>query len=115
MQKGNNKKAPKIDPLAMKKLMDYSFPGNIRELKAIIELASILTERDLIEESNILFNRPNEIVLFDSKDLTLEQYNYKVIEHFMNKYNNRAILVAKKLNISKSTIYRFLKKMNYEF
>jgi len=113
--KENNKKMPKIDPLAMKKLMAYSFPGNIRELKAIVELAAILAEEDELKESNILFNRTNDIVLFDSKDLSLEDYNFKVIEHFMKKYDNRAILVAQKLNISKSTIYRMLKKMDYSF
>lgn len=113
--KENKKEVARFSPEAMKKLLQYKFPGNIRELKAIVELGAILTEADEIKESNLIFNRSDEIALFESKELTLEQYNYKVIEHFMKKYNNKAIPVAKILNISKSTIYRLLRKMNYDF
>ncbi len=113
--KENRKTVPKIDPDAIKKLLEYNYPGNVRELKSIIELAAILAEDDIIKESNIVFNSSGDISLFDEEDLTLEQYSFKVIEHLMKKNNNRAIPVAKKLNISKSTLYRHLKNMNYSF
>lgn len=111
--KENKKTLPAIDSDAVKKLLGYRYPGNVRELKAVIELAAIMAEENVIKESNIIFNSSADFSLFDEVDLTLEQYNFKVIEHFMQMHNNRVIPVAKKLNISKSTLYRHLKNMNY--
>ena len=111
--KENKRTLPVIDSNAVKKLLRYRYPGNVRELKAIIELAAIMAEENVITESNIIFNSSADFSLFDEVDLTLEQYNFKVIEHFMQKHNNKVIPVAKKLNISKSTLYRHLKNMNY--
>ena len=111
--KENKKTLPAIDSDAVKKLLGYRYPGNVRELKAVIELAAIMAEENVIKESNIIFNSSADFSLFDEVDLTLEQYNFKVIEHFMQKHNNKVIPVAKKLNISKSTLYRHLKNMNY--
>jgi transcriptional regulator with PAS, ATPase and Fis domain len=38
----------------------------------------------------------------------LKEYENKIIQHFLNKYNQDVILVAKKLGIGKSTIYRMM-------
>ncbi|MBE0461537.1 MAG: sigma-54-dependent Fis family transcriptional regulator [Candidatus Aminicenantes bacterium] len=42
-----------ISPYAIKKLMKYDFPGNIRELENVIERACILTDGEIIRENDI--------------------------------------------------------------
>jgi DNA-binding NtrC family response regulator len=105
----NEMEMMKLTSHAQKKLLNYSFPGNIRELKAVIELAAVLTNTGEVDDEHIVFNSSNEVFLdFFSQEMTLKQYNDLIIRHFMEKYNN-VIKVAEKLDIGKSTVYNFLK------
>jgi len=36
---------------------------------------------------------------------------YRIIRHFLDKYDNNVLEVAKKLDIGKSSLYRYLKEM----
>jgi len=99
-----------LTPKAKKKLLNYNFPGNVRELKAIVELAAVLTNSNQIDEEHIMFNSTQgEIELF-SQELTLKEYTEKIINHFLKKYNNNVMKVADKLDIGKSTIYNLIKR-----
>jgi DNA-binding NtrC family response regulator len=95
---------------AKKKLLAYSYPGNVRELKAIIELATVMASGAQIEEEDIQFNSIRRAANFLTEELSLEEYKRMIIKHFLNKYDNDVILVAQKLDIGKSTIYRMLKE-----
>jgi DNA-binding NtrC family response regulator len=92
------------------KLMEYSYPGNVRELKAIIELAAVMANSNVIEGDDIRFNSPKKTEAFLTEETTLKEYTRKIIYHFLKKYDNNVLLVAKKLDIGKSTIYRVLKE-----
>ncbi len=94
---------------AKDKLMNYNFPGNVRELKAIVELATVMCEDNCIEADDIRFNSRRRVESFLSNELTLKEYNEKIILFYLTKYDNDVLKVAKKLNIGKSTIYRLLK------
>ena len=48
-----NSKQVKISPLALQIIAGYSWPGNIRELKNIIERATVLTETETIEPAHL--------------------------------------------------------------
>ncbi|MFK8104844.1 MAG: sigma-54-dependent transcriptional regulator [Saprospiraceae bacterium] len=95
---------------AKEKLLSYAYPGNVRELKAIIELAAVMAENEQIEAEDIQFNSPKKTAAFLSKEQSLKDYTQKIIYHFLEKYNNDVLFVAKKLDIGKSTIYRILKE-----
>ncbi|MFN5786145.1 MAG: sigma-54-dependent Fis family transcriptional regulator, partial [Flavobacteriia bacterium] len=95
---------------AIDKLMKYKFPGNVRELKAIAEIAAVMSEGNTIEENDVQFNRKNEVDDFIQEELTLEEYNSRIIKWYLNKYNNNVLHVADKLDVGKSTIYRMLKE-----
>ncbi|NOU48279.1 MAG: sigma-54-dependent Fis family transcriptional regulator [Bacteroidales bacterium] len=98
-----------ITESAQNKLMRYSFPGNVRELKAIMELATVLSDTDQIDESHISFNSTDLSGNFLLEENTLEEYNRKIIRFYLRKYNENVLQVAQKLDIGKSTIYRMLK------
>ncbi len=98
-----------ISTKAQEKLMNYTFPGNVRELKAIVELAAVLTNTDTIEETDISFHSTSSTSDFLIQEDTLQGYTKRIINFYLQKYNNNVLLVAKKLDIGKSTIYRMIK------
>ena len=98
-----------ISSKAQDKLMKYPFPGNVRELKAVMELACVLTNTDTIEEDHVSFNSTNAKSDFLLEEDTLQGYVKKIVQYYLQKYNNNVMVVAKKLDIGKSTIYRMLK------
>ena len=91
-------------------LLSYHFPGNIRELKAVMELACVMTTRDVIKPSHLNMNVDNSVRNLLANEKSLDEYNREIIKHFLTKYNHNVRLVASKLEIGKSTIYRMLQK-----
>jgi DNA-binding NtrC family response regulator len=107
--KENKNKPPALTQEAIDKLQKYPYPGNVRELKAIVELASVLASDYMINEKDINFNSAHGTSDFLIEEDTLQGYVKKIIRYFLQKHNNNVLLVAKKLDIGKSTIYRMLK------
>ena len=94
---------------AAEKLLSYSFPGNIRELKSVIELAITLSDGDEITGENLLLG--NNALMEESinQELSLRDYNIRIVKKYLEKYGNDIKLVAAKLDIGVATIYRMLK------
>ncbi|WP_044201145.1 sigma-54 dependent transcriptional regulator [Flammeovirga sp. OC4] len=97
---------------AKEKLLNYHFPGNIRELKAIVELSAVMCDHDIISDTDIQFSSSQDINTLLNKDLTLKEYTFEIIRSFMDRYHDNVATVAKKLDIGKVTIYRYLKEMD---
>ncbi len=97
-----------LSSAAQKKLLNYAFPGNIRELKAVIDLACVMADNDVIEEDNIIFNNARNMTDLLSKEMSLRKYNNSIVQTYLDKYDGNVLLVAKKLDIGKSTIYRMI-------
>jgi DNA-binding NtrC family response regulator len=98
-----------ISAAGQEKLMKYTYPGNVRELKAIMELACVMTNTDVLNDIDISFNSSATRADFLMEEDTLEGYNRKIIRFYLQKYNNNVLMVANKLDIGKSTIYRMIK------
>ena len=94
---------------AKNKLLAYAFPGNVRELKAVVELAVVMSNEEEIQKEDIRFNSPNKAASFLYTEMTFEEYKRSIIRHFLQKYDDDIVIVAEKLDIGKSTIYRMLK------
>jgi DNA-binding NtrC family response regulator len=99
-----------ISSEAKQKLMGYHFPGNIRELKAIMELASVMCSEGEIKPDDITFNSTKSGELFTMEQKTLRQYTCDIIKYYLKKYEDDVMLVADKLDIGKSTIYKMLQQ-----
>jgi DNA-binding NtrC family response regulator len=107
--KENGIEAKSISAAAQEKLLKYPFPGNIRELKAMVELATVMANEHVIGEDDINFSASHHRTDFLLEENTLEGYERLIIAHYLRKYNHNVKLVAEKLGIGKSTIYRLLK------
>ena len=94
---------------AKTKLLHYYFPGNVRELKAIIDLAAVLCENNKITANDITFTTSKNKEVFMNEQKTLKQYTREIIKYYLKKNNNDVIAAAKDLEIGKSTIYKMLK------
>jgi len=112
--KENNMEPKNISEESRKLLLSYHFPGNIRELKAVMELACVMTNRDTIKPTHLNMNVDNSVQNLLASEKSLDEYNHEIIKHFLNKYNHNVRLVASKLGIGKSTIYRMLQKKEDE-
>ena len=70
-----------------------------------------MTDGAEIQDSEILFGSLQKDMNLMMEELTLKNYTFQIIQYFMEKYHDTVLLVAKKLDIGKSTIYRYLKEM----
>lgn len=95
---------------AKQKLMGYHFPGNIRELKAMMELAAVMCTDGEVKPDDITFNSTKQGEIFTMEQKTLRQYTCDIIKYFLKKYDDDVMLVAEKLDIGKSTIYKMLQQ-----
>jgi two-component system response regulator AtoC len=91
-----------------KKLLGYSFPGNIRELKSVIEVAIVLSENTIITEQDILFSQKSTETA--PLQLTLEEHAIAIIQKELNTLNGNVLKTSQRLAIGKSTIYRYIKE-----
>jgi len=99
---------------AQKKLMDYTYPGNIRELKAIIELACVMCDNNIIESKDITYNTEKSMNAILNQEMSFDDYTHLIIKYYLEKYEDNVITVAKKLQIGKSTIYRIMKTDSFQ-
>ena len=95
---------------AKEKLLKYHFPGNVRELKAVVELAVVMCEQNEIGADDIKFTAAKNDTMFIPEDKTLRQYTCDIIRHSLRKNNNDVLATAKALDIGKSTIYKMIQE-----
>ncbi len=110
--KENHLPVKRLSEKSQNLLLMHTYPGNIRELKSIIELAVTLSDHNEIEPADLIFDSDRQTGSdISDKDLTLRDYELKIINSYLSKYNNDIRLVARKLDIGVSTIYRLIKEM----
>lgn len=107
--KENKSKAPALSEEAKAKLLKYNYPGNVRELKSIIDLSCVMCEGSSIQQEDITFNNIRGDGEFTSIEKTMREYTADIISFFLKKYNNNVVEVAKRLDIGKSSIYNMIK------
>ena len=100
----------KLSSKAQNKLFKYPWPGNIRELKAVVELSCVMTDGEVIEDEHVTFNSTGSIDMLLQNEMSLEEYKNRIVKHYLDKYSNDVVDVARRLDIGKSTIYRMLQE-----
>ncbi|NOQ24018.1 MAG: response regulator [Bacteroidales bacterium] len=103
-----NKSTLKISDKANRALVDYKWPGNIRELQHIVERAVIMTEDKIITENDFSLKKNYTDNIPDS--LNVEGLEKKAIQGAIQKYNGNFTKAADELGWGRSTLYRKMKK-----
>ena len=106
----NNIPLKTLSKSAIDKLLTYSFPGNVRELKSVMELAITVADTEVITGEDIVLENQALLEDVDNNEMTLREYNLKILNKYLRKYNNNIALVAEKLGIGVATVYRMMKK-----
>ncbi|MGC9110114.1 MAG: sigma-54-dependent transcriptional regulator [Caldimicrobium sp.] len=113
-----HKKVTEIEEHAMKLLMEYDYPGNIRELENIMARAVALTTSEKIEVHHL----PEEFRKFkiftfrkrEQKLLSLEEQEKEYIKFVLKETGWNKSLAAQILGIDRATLWRKLKKYGLE-
>ena len=96
---------------AREKLCSYRFPGNIRELKSMVELACVLAKTTEIQPEDLRLASQDLVPDLLTRSMTLREYNHQIVKAYLDKHDHNIPLVAEKLDIGVATIYRMLKEM----
>lgn len=101
---------------ALAALSDYAWPGNIRELRNIVERAALVSGDDAEVGPEHLALPPGTTASLHRTNLsfegepTLEELRRTYLEALLNKYDGRRARVAEVLGISERNLYRLLRK-----
>lgn len=99
----------KINQKAQDKLLNYQWPGNIRELQHTIEKAVILSDTQVLKSEDF-FLRPVESDKFNDSELTIEEMEKRMILKAIDKCDGNMSLAADQLGITRQTLYNKTKK-----
>jgi len=106
-----DKNGLKINSKAQKKLLKYDWPGNVRELQHSIEKAVILADTKTLSEDSFTLNSATSNQKIDLQNKTIEEMEKQMILTSIEKEKGNMSAVAKKLGITRPTLYKKLKKI----
>ena len=115
-------KPAKLPTSTLQELIGYSWPGNIRELRNILEQASILSENGIIElhhlpetllkqNSRSVVNNLSDDMALDAK---LELMEKEIIIAALRKTRGIQVKAADILGINQRSLWHRIKKYNIE-
>ncbi len=101
-----NKPPIPIDQTALKRLQDFSFPGNIRELENMVERAIVVGDGKKIGLKDL----PLEKTIVTNSTESLDDFERAFILQVLHKYNWNISRTAKALKVDRVTLYHKIKK-----
>jgi DNA-binding NtrC family response regulator len=101
-----NKQPVAIDASALKRLQEFNYPGNIRELENIIERAIVVGDGKKISLKDL----PLEKNILNTASESLDDFEASFILQVLNKYNWNISRAAKALKIDRVTLYNKIRK-----
>lgn len=104
-----------MSPTALKELIAYDWPGNIRELKNVVERAIILSgDKTIITPEQLTFSttyrKNGHVKLCFDHEPTMGEIEQHYLKILLQKYSGHRVRVAEALGISERNTYRLLKK-----
>ena len=95
-------------------LMEYDYPGNVRELENIIEHASVMCQSTRIRTSHLppeLTPKKQKMIIEEKESHPpIQAFEKQLIQETLEKHNGNKILAAKDLGLHRSTLWRKMKK-----
>jgi PAS domain S-box-containing protein len=109
-----SKSIAEVSEAVMARLMEYDYPGNVRELENIIEQAFALCHGGLIEVGHL----PPELRPPGAQPagapMSLEAMERRLIIDSLERHQGNRKLAARELDINPSTLYRKIKTLGLE-
>jgi two-component system nitrogen regulation response regulator NtrX len=107
-----------IDRAALAYLTDYSWPGNVREIKNIMERLTIMVPKDVIERDDIRKHLESsdydDLVVRETSSFkkAKEQFEKEFIIRALKNSDRNISLTAKQLGIERTNLHRKIKQYN---
>ena len=99
----------------MKKLYNYDWPGNIREVKHCIEQSVILSEKQLIDVNDIILERlVDEKKISDKEIDDINQMEKRLIINALKKVEGNKTSAANLLGLTRSALRYRIEKYKIE-
>jgi DNA-binding NtrC family response regulator len=100
-------------------LMAQPWPGNVRQLKHLLERTVLLTSSDTLDAASLVLAdqarpAPAPSPLPEAEDLTLEELERQAILRSLKRYHGNLTRVASALGLSRGALYRRLEKHGIE-
>jgi DNA-binding NtrC family response regulator len=95
-----------IEPAAMKHLMEFEFPGNVRELENMIERAIVVGNGKEIKLKDLPLGKE----MMSSAIESLDELEKKHISKILSRYGWNVSRSAQALNIDRVTLYNKIRK-----
>jgi DNA-binding NtrC family response regulator len=103
------KKGVEVTPEALEAVRRYPWPGNIRELRHVMERAVLLARSSFIQPGDLGFQvAPTRASTLEEMDL--ESMEAHLIRKALDRHSGNAVNAAKALGLSRSAFYRRLQK-----
>ncbi|WP_201781618.1 sigma-54-dependent transcriptional regulator [Lentimicrobium saccharophilum] len=107
-----NKPLPKINAQLVESLKEYDFPGNVRELRNMIERAMIFCNTQTLSPVDFQLSNSKNGKSARSVVLNLDEQEQNLILQALNECGYNQMLAAKMLGISRDSLIRRMKKFN---
>ena len=104
-----------ISSEALQLLIEYKWPGNIRELQNAIKFALVKCKSQIIEPVHLppfLRSKSQKLNVPGIRKTRKRKLNMKIVNEALKKTNENKVEAARMLGVSRATLYRFLDGMS---
>jgi Nif-specific regulatory protein len=108
------RKPLKLTPAAMKRLREYSWPGNVRQLRSVLETAIAMTAAEAIDADDLPLPRDRRKPAEGLPSLNLEELEIDAMRLALRQTEGNKAQAAKLLGIHRDTLLLKLKKHGIE-
>ncbi|WP_426059879.1 sigma-54-dependent transcriptional regulator [Hymenobacter sp. B1770] len=105
----NNLPLRQLTDDACARLLAHPFPGNVRELKAVVELATVLADGEQIQAEDLPL-RAGRAERDSTRQLSLRDQTTAIVQSCLDEMGGDVLAVAARLRIGKSTVYRMIQQ-----
>jgi DNA-binding NtrC family response regulator len=98
---------------AMQALVDYSWPGNVRQLDHAVERAVLMAHNSLLTPADLGLQK-NEPDGSHMENMTLDQIERRAVRSAFDRYGGDVSKTARALGLSRAALYRRLEKHQIE-
>ena len=115
MPEETNREVDSISDDAMKMLLDYDWPGNIRELENVVERAVVTSKKRVLATDSFAYLNPGGVsVGISSTPRSLEEAEIAHIRQILDEQDWNISHAAKVLQVDRTTLHKKIRRYGLE-